>query len=139
MDKNYWNVECSNCGLTLRLTVEEKDFGKTVEAICPKCRTQTKTTIGVPVTEEDFPISPELEQKMVELGEKITTDPEIAKIIEAIKDEGFGTFFAMGFYERKSSKKAKVSQKVDEDGKIKVGTFTDKDKEDFKKFFKIEL
>jgi predicted nucleic-acid-binding Zn-ribbon protein len=139
MENNYWNVECSNCGLSLRLTVKEKDFGKTVEAICPKCRTQTKTTIGVSVMEEELQISPELEQKMMALTEKITTDPEIAAIMESIREEGFGIMFAMGLYERKVAKKVKPQPKVDKDGKVKVGTFTDEDKENFKKFFKIEL
>ncbi len=138
--KSYWNVECSNCSLTLRLTVEEKDVGKTVEAICPQCKTQTKTTIGVPVSEEDLQeISPELKQKMVELAEKITANPEIAEIMEAIRDEGFGVFFVMGLYERIVGKKAKPVPKVDEDGNVKVGTFTQKDEEELRKFFKIEL
>jgi hypothetical protein len=140
MDKNFWNVECSNCGQTLRLTVEDKNLGRTVEAICPKCGHQTRTTLGVPATEEDIPnMPPELEQKMMALGERITTDPEIAAIMESIRDEGFGVFFAMGLYERKSTKKIEPKPRVDKDGKVKVGTFTEEDKQNFKKFFKIEL
>src|SRR3989344_5552479 len=126
MDKNFWNVECSNCGQTLRLTVEDKNLGKTVEAICPKCGSQTRTTIGVPTTEEELPdMPPELEQKLMALGEKITTDPEIAAIMESIRDSGFGVMFAMGLYQRKSAKKTEPKPRVDSNGKIKVGTFTE--------------
>lgn len=76
---------------------------------------------------------------MAELAEKITTNPEIAAIMESIRDEGFGVFFAMGFYERRSAKKVEPKPKVDSDGKIKVGTFTEEDEENFKKFFNIKL
>ena len=136
--ENHWNVECANCGLTLRLTVKEKDFGKTVKAICPRCKTQTRTTVGMPKIEEDV-IPPNLELLVAELTEKIATNPEVAKIVDAIKDVGFSTFLAMGFCEIYPGRKTKPTPKVDRDGKIKVGTFTDEDKENFKKFFKIDL
>jgi len=139
--KDHWNVECSKCGLTLRLTVEEEDIGRTVEAICPECKTKTKTTIGVPVLEEDFRIPPKLEQKMAELAEKITTDPEIAGIVGAIRDEGFGVMLAMGIYKKTPNNEAVETPipKVDENGEVKAGTFTKEDEENFKKCFKIEL
>lgn len=140
MDKNFWYIDCSNCGQTLRLTVEDKNMGMAVEAICPKCGHQTRTTIGLQATEEDIPDMPhELGQKIIELLEKITTNPEIAAIREAIQDQGFGVLLAIGLYEQKSAKKTEPKPRVGKDGNVRVGTFTEADKENFKKLFKIKL
>ena len=141
MAKNFWNVDCVHCGQHLWLTVEDKDLGRMVEAICPKCKKQTPTTIGVSVVnaeeEPDIPLG--VRQKVEALAEKLIGDPEIGNLVRSIHEDGFGFLFAIGIYECDGVKKFSMTPKVDKDGKIAVGTFTEDDEEAFRKAFRIKL
>ncbi len=137
MDEKFWEVDCINCGATLQIPYEDEDLGHTVAAVCPNCRTQIETTIGVPVTGGSV-ISPELEHKLTQLTTKLKTDPEIDLIMRSIRDEGFGVFVGLGLYSLKSTGQVEPTPKVDQDGKIKVGTFTEEDAKQFRQL-KIKL
>jgi len=75
--------------------VEDKDLGRTVEAICPKCKKQTPTTIGVPAVEEELKIPSELKEKVVALVDKIMGNSDICDLIQSIREDGHNIFFVI--------------------------------------------
>ncbi len=50
MEKGFRLVKCPglDCPVTLRLNVSEKNYGKTIEATCPRCGAKCRTTIPKP-------------------------------------------------------------------------------------------
>ena len=49
------HVQCPGCGVKLRLTISEKDYGKTVEITCSKCGVKCRTTIPPPAAQKEPP------------------------------------------------------------------------------------
>jgi len=48
VEKGFRLVQCPSCSTKLRLSISEKQYGKTLEVTCPKCHTKCRTTIPIP-------------------------------------------------------------------------------------------
>lgn len=137
---NIWNIECLNCGQNLRLTVPDEKLGKTVEAICPKCGSKTRTTIAIKGEVSSF--GPDLPDGAKEafdsIIERIKNDPEITAAVERIQGFGFASMMIFALI-KTGDAESNPEIKVDQDGNIKPGTFSASDKQMFHKAFKIKL
>jgi hypothetical protein len=150
MGIGYWNVPCSNCNTTLRLSVSENDLGKTVDAICPRCGRNTRTVIGGKINAaqpqpQSFEggvnaLPAEVEEAFKGIIYKIKRDPDIHNDVELLLKAGFSFMLVAGLIKREPNEtEPSTCQKVGLDGEIKPGTFSHKDEEDFSKFFRIKL
>jgi uncharacterized paraquat-inducible protein A len=48
MEKGYRLLQCPGCPVKLKLNISAEDYGKRVEATCPKCGAVCRTTIPHP-------------------------------------------------------------------------------------------
>jgi len=140
--KNFWYVQCKNCGQQLRLTVRDEDLGRKVNAICAKCNEQTPTIIGVREKESHGQIDPELRSeissKLDEIAHTIMSNEEVVQLLGNLTDRGIALEFALSAYVLDDQSNPQTNQIVEErvnkKGEIAPETFSPEDKTLLKEF-----
>ena len=51
MEKGFRTFQCPDCSVKLKFLISEKDYGKTRNVRCPKCRTLARVEIPYPPPE----------------------------------------------------------------------------------------
>jgi len=139
MGEQFWNFNCRYCGRHLKLTVQENNLGNKVEVLCQGCGQQTSTIIGTIEKRENVDLPLEVKQKIEKLTKEIQENSDILNLVESIWQDGFSLMLAVGVYENRFNNETIFIPKVDSDGKITDGTFTETDEEAFRKAFRIKL
>lgn len=145
------NFECPACGQKLRFAFKEEHAGKTVEVRCPTCGTHIKKDVGPPLAPpeppQDLPdeeifekhsdVSEDVERAMKDIKERIQSDPVIRERLKQIRGSGYTFAFALMLYDKGETGQA--APKVDKEGNIEEGVFSDEDKRKFRETFRINL
>ncbi len=126
----------------------------TVDATCPECGAKTRTTLGVPDTQtESAPelyeeggfgyLPPEAQQAADTILKRVKNDPEILEAVNTLFRLGFAPAMVLAILKlpegAEPQPNLKVETRVDDQGNIKAGTFSEEDADEFQKIFKIKL
>jgi hypothetical protein len=128
LEKQYYQyVPCStrDCRNMLRLSVSEKDFGRTVDAICSTCGAKSQVVLMDQKKLEGL-----VERLASAMTKAVSESDEVSEAREALHEAGIamkvsfiGEFASI--LQREPPKPAQP--KVREDGKVEIGTFSSED------------